>query len=384
MDFIVNIIGVIIALIVLYSVFYNKIVKLFATVVLSKVISIVLCLLATGIGVFWMYFMVNIGIPEAGTVLTSSVDVIPGQKVVANLPGLKVNLSLYSDFLMNFYIPVSYKDYIVSVNDEELGGDIVTLGEGENAAEYYKLTVKILTNNINKSARLEIKVKEGEHTVTKSVIMTVFGYVTSILEDFNNDYSDADEILAYYVLNYISAAYTYFSGSEFSGMLEIIDRHASRFSSIVVDHSYANALENTGLGGVFTEAGIKLGEAPAFTLVPNGNFAGTVTVTYGNDNVRTFKVPAGSTAKIVIEGMKIYNFGGDINVTATAEDGTIVAEGKINLDTYAKYHKENAMDANSATQAESERALELINALYDYVKIAEQFKAGTLQFPAAE
>ena len=82
--------------------------------------------------------------------------------------------------------------------------------------------------------------------------------------------------------------------------------------------------------------------------------------------------------------MKIYNFGGDINVTATAEDGTIVAEGKINLDTYAKYHKENAMDANSATQAESERALELINALYDYVKIAEQFKAGTLQFPAAE
>ena len=72
MDFIVNIIGVIIALFILYLVFYKKIVALFATVVLSKVISIVLCLLATGIGVFWIYFMVNIGIPEAGTVVDYS------------------------------------------------------------------------------------------------------------------------------------------------------------------------------------------------------------------------------------------------------------------------------------------------------------------------
>ena len=78
--------------------------------------------------------------------------------------------------------------------------------------------------------------------------------------------------------------------------------------------------------------------------------------------------------------MKIYNFGTNVNVTATPTEGEAVT-GMINLDTYAKYHTANAADAESDTKAESEAALPLINALYDYVKVAEQYKGGTLALP---
>lgn len=69
MDFIVNIIIGIIVFSVLTGVFYRKIVAFFATVVFSKVVSIVLCVLAVVAGIIWMYDFVYIGIPEPGTVI---------------------------------------------------------------------------------------------------------------------------------------------------------------------------------------------------------------------------------------------------------------------------------------------------------------------------
>ena len=72
MDFIANIIIGIIVFSVLTGVFYKKIVAFFATVIFSKVVSIVLCLLATAAGVFWMYVVIYVGIPEAGTVVDYS------------------------------------------------------------------------------------------------------------------------------------------------------------------------------------------------------------------------------------------------------------------------------------------------------------------------
>jgi hypothetical protein len=64
------------------------------------------------------------------------------------------------------------------------------------------------------------------------------------------------------------------------------------------------------------------------------------------------------------------------------DEQTIV--GTINFDTYAKYHTDNAANEESLTKDDSLAALELINALYDYVKVAEQYKAGTLTAPAAD
>ena len=314
------------------------------------------------------------GIPEAGTIITESVNVTPGYTVEANIVGLKANLSLYSDFLINLYIPVSLKDYVVSVNGAALGNETVTIGEDE----YFMLTVAKLATDATVGANFEFVVTEGDYTATKTVSVSVVNYAKKVLE---GEYDEAEKVLMYYMLNYVSCAGMYFDESEYSEILELLDTYLDLYSKVDVADTYANALTDTGLGSIFASASLKLAEAPAFTLVPNGSFAGTVTVAYGN-TVRTFTVRAGSTAKIVIDGMKIYNFVEDITVTATALDGTVTT-GKLNLDTYVKYHVENAENYASSTQYDSELALPVIIALYEYVNVADMYVNGTM-FPEVD
>ena len=75
--------------------------------------------------------------------------------------------------------------------------------------------------------------------------------------------------------------------------------------------------------------------------------------------------------------MKIYNFGAKLTITATPDEGEAIV-GYYNLDTYANYHYNNAQDYNSSTRENSEKALGIIEALYEYVKVSEMYKKGTL------
>ena len=139
--------------------------------------------------------------------------------------------------------------------------------------------------------------------------------------------------------------------------------------------NYKNeAIADTNLGKVFSSASVVLGEAPAFKLVfnndasVNNTFAGKVTVTYGDGNVREYTVNKGQNeaCEIVIDGMKIYNFGTMIKVTVTPTEGEATV-GTINFATYANYHI-NVNPADIEVQA-------LIEALYEYVKVAEAYRA---------
>ena len=70
-------------------------------------------------------------IPAAGALLTENVDVNPGYTVDSNLSGLKANLSLYSDFLVNLYIPAELAQYVTTVNGKALASDTVSFGEAQ-------------------------------------------------------------------------------------------------------------------------------------------------------------------------------------------------------------------------------------------------------------
>ena len=193
----------------------------------------------------------------------------------------------------------------------------------------------------------------------------------------------------YYMLGYVSKAETYFDESEdaeIDGLLENETYKANYYSETLVDMTYGKALDNTGLGAAIPYAGITLDADPSFYLITDAGFAGTVTVTYGNGYSREFNVAAGASRTLTITGMKIYNFGCDftIKVVGTLNGEAVnVENAKINLDTYAKYHTENAVDYDSETQESSEKALPVIEALYKYVKVAEMYKAGNLALPTA-
>ena len=317
------------------------------------------------------------GIPAYGTTLTENVTVIPGYTVESNLSGLKANLSLYSDFLVNLYIPVEYAEYI-KVNGADITANAVTLGE----KNFVKATVAKNAKEASSDAVFEITIAEAGYTVTKTVTLSIADYAAQILA--GEQFADTDKALMYYMLNYAAEAAKYLGGAADEELEALVAANA-KWNVVTVEKTFENAIANIGLDAIFASSGITLGEAPAFTFTPNGKFTGTVTVTYGDGNVRTFTVPADSTAKLTVEGMKIYNFCTNLTVTAVGTvagmEGEQTIVGTINLDTYAKYHTENAANAESATAAESAEALDLINALYDYVKVAEQYKAGTLTLP---
>ena len=317
-------------------------------------------------------------IPEAGVLLTDNIDVNPGYTVESNLSGLKANLSLYSDFLVNLYIPADLAQYITAVNGEALAEGTVSFGE----ASFVKAIVAKSAKEASDDATFEIAIKEGEYTASKTVKISIADYAAQILA--GDQFADTDKALMYYMLNYAAEAAEYLEGAADEEIAKLLADNV-KWNVITVEKTFANAVENVGLDSIFTSSGITLDAAPAFTFTPNGKFTGTVTVTYGDGNVRTYTVSEGSTAKIVVEGMKIYNFGTNLTVTAVGTiagvEGEQTVTGTINLDTYAKYHTENAENEESATKAESAEALDLINALYDYVKVAEQYKAGTLSIP---
>ena len=318
------------------------------------------------------------GIPEAGTVITADVNVTPGYTVEANVSGFKTNLSLYSDFLVNLYIPADLAQYITAVNGEALAEGTVSFGE----ASFVKAIVAKSAKEASDDAIFEIAIKEGEYTATKTVKISIADYAAQILA--GEQFADTDKALMYYMLNYVGEAAKYLEDAEDAEIQKLLTDYA-QWNVITVEKTFANAVENVGLDSIFTSSGITLNAAPAFTFTPNGKFTGTVTVTYGDGNVRAYTVSEGSTSKIVVEGMKIYNFGTNLTVTAVGTiagvDGEQTVTGTINLDTYAKYHTENAVNEESETKADSAEALDLINALYDYVKVAEQYKAGTLSIP---
>ena len=180
----------------------------------------------------------------------------------------------------------------------------------------------------------------------------------------------------YYMLTYANEAYKYFGNTAENNetLAALLANYESAKGEYVADETYAGAVEDTGLAGVFANATVDLGSAPKFVFTLKDGFAGTVTITYGHySNTVTYTVTAEDSRTITLTGMKAYNFSTDIIVNA---EGTIggetvkVENGMYNLDTFVKYHADNA-----ATNEDSAKCLALLKAFYDYVTVANAYKA---------
>ena len=171
---------------------------------------------------------------------------------------------------------------------------------------------------------------------------------------------------------YANEAYKYFgNGMANETLVSLLTTYESAKGEYVADETYANALTETNLGGAFETATIDLASAPRFVLTLKDGFAGTVTVTYG-PNTFTKTVTATDDRGIVIDGMKAYNFCVTLDVTAegTIGETAVTVAGNYNLDTFVKYHADNA-----ATNEDSAKCLALLKAFYDYVAVANAYKA---------
>ena len=301
-------------------------------------------------------------IPET---VTEAITLTPNVKANVAINGIKTNLSVYSDFVINLYIPATYAQYVTKITDGQnvLDTANVTIGE----VEYIKVSIARNADDASKNATFVLTVKEGDQIGAATVTVSVASYAEKVLGDTVT--TAADKQLMYYVLNYANEASKYFDGAADATVAALLETYAD-VKGEVAEQTYANAIAELALGQVFDSASVKLTSAPAFVLTLKEGFAGTVTVTYG-DKTRTYVVTAEDEREIVVAGMKAYNFG--LNITVNAE-GTIGEEAvatenaQYNLDTFVKYHVESADPASVA-------CVDLLKALYDYVACATAYKA---------
>ena len=299
--------------------------------------------------------------------VTESITLTPGYTVKTNVSGIKANLSLYTDFDVNLYIPAEYMDYI-TVDGYTLTD--ATLGE----ANFKKITVTQACNETTDAFVVTLKIAETvngvEYTDTKVITYSVAAYAETVLN--SQTLTDSDKVLAYYMVAYANAATAYVDGAADETLTAMLETYAKFGELYTVESEYANAIAETNLSAVFSEATVTLDPKPAFVLTVKDGFVGTVVVKYADgSNERLYTVGENTKREIVIEGMKLYNFSQILEITAEGTIGEEMVEikGAYSLDTFAKYHSDNA-----ETNETSAACLPLINALRAYAEVAYIYK----------
>ena len=309
------------------------------------------------------------------TNVQEDVVINPTYTYKANVTGLKANLSLYADFNVNLYLPAKYSDYVaVSVD----GVGKTTASATINGAEYLMATVSQKCNMATDSIVFTLDVAEEINgnacEATVNVTISIESYASAVLG--GEQYTDADKVLMYYMLDYANKAEQYIDGAANESIMALLESNAAYGAKYEADYSFANVFDIASLSGAIKEATLDIESTPKFVFTLKNGFEGTVTVSYGNGlNTRVYNVTADDNRSISIEGMKVYNFGTTLNVTAvgTVNGEAVNAEGSYSLDTFAKYHSDR-----SETDEASAACMPLVKALCAYAKVAELYKAGTL------
>ena len=302
---------------------------------------------------------------------------------------IKTNLTLTSDFTINLYIPAAFNEYITVKNGETvLDKTVVNIGTEEAPENYVQVAIAKDCKKATENAVFTIVLKEGVYTATVTSTMSIVDYANAILTtvdaEGNAVYSDESKALMYYMLGYAKEAVKYFDGAE-SANVAVIDEVIAKYNGgkVTVDTTYANAV-NTGLVGALKNATVNLTSTPAFVFTLMDDFVGTVTITDGV-NAKTYTFEEGDEATTITHEVKVYNFTQTLTITvvgkATVNEvaGTeINAEGQYNFASFGAYHQENADDTESETAADSAACENIIEALYEYSKVANWYKNKTL------
>lgn len=307
--------------------------------------------------------------PELPDGVVADVTLVPNYSTVSNVAGLEANVSLGSDFVLNLMIPVAYKNYITSVS---VGDAALTLSE---SGDYLVASIPVSAKCVTDMIAFNIVSTESSYEATKSVSFSVADYAELILKNESGTYTVADRMMVWYAVNYAANASVYFEGAEDAALAALLETYIDAKGTDEA-REYADVLESTGLSSVISYATLKLDEVPAYSFVVKAGFAGTVSVETSKGTY-TFNVAASDKdSKLVITGMKAYELSETAVITVVGtigNDAVEITDGKFNLATFANYHSQNVANGNA-----SEEAIDLINALYDYVSAAQKYMNGTL------
>lgn len=304
--------------------------------------------------------------------VTENVTLVPaGYVTTASITGIMADISLYSDFDVNLYIPAEYMDVITIAEAYTLTDATI------NGKAYKKITVTQACNKITENITVTINICEtvfvGEYTDTREINYSVAKYAETALASETMD--DNTKTLVYYMLNYANESAKYLNGAadeKLTAMIEAnktlaeMNPHTPGSDPLVTEDAVAK------LGSVFTQATLTLDPKPAYVFTVNDGFVGTVTIANGT-NVRTYNFTENTDRTIVIDGMKAYSFVATLVITAngTVNGETVtLTDGVYSLSAFAEYHANNSENADSAA------CLPLVNAFRIYADFAYYYKMG--------
>ena len=323
-----------------------------------------------------------------------SLTFTPGYTMESMLTGIKTSVTLYTDFIINLYLPKEYESVVSSIliNGKTAEYTVETL-DGE---EYLKLSVRMLPADATNNVELVMAITDSGYTGNVALSTSIGEYAESVLTD-TAKYTLAERKLVYSIIVYVNEAAIYVKG-EGSTYLEAL---IFDYASVGVNDSgltppldnvpYENEMltsmtDNEILTRILQSAKVRLSSTPVFVFTLRRGFVGTVSVTWGS-TTRDYVIETPRDRTITLEAPNAAEFGKTIYISAsgTIDEETVeFADAKYNLATYLQYHLDNvAADGEEATESQlsSERAVPVIKALLSYVMAADEYRESLLDAP---
>ena len=268
-----------------------------------------------------------------------SVTVTPKKAPVANIDKTELlyNLSLYSDFAINFYVPV-VADY--TLKGITFAGEALDITKTVtfDGVKYVQVAAGRNVTEVGVAAEFVVTVEVDGIEAKETIALSIIDYAKAVIE---GNYDAEMKDLMKYIIKYAAAANEYFDTPDenVSSMVTEIGGEEKNYVAMTGEQSDAIAT-------VFSGAAVDLsGNAPAFKFTVKADYEGTVTVNGVEYNVKGGDV-------IVLDNVKAYDFLADITIVAGETTATF------NYGFYAASMYE--------TNADDAELLALIDALYEY------------------
>lgn len=314
-----------------------------------------------------------IALPEPGDAYMftfGNITPVKGDKTyvagqVANFP-MKINLSLYSDFLYNLYIPAEYHDYVVSVGASDINGNegevvnggLVTIYD----VPYYKYSYGLIASKGAEHFYYDITLKGyGGENFTQKCAMSIPAYSKDVLL---GSYNDSSKALVIKTLAYIRAACQYF-GTDYS----IIDKVAQIPNADAVDGIEMGNVP-ASITEVIASSRVVFGDQLKFRYIlkNNADLSVETKISYRVGN-KTEVVTLSDSNVITEGGVRYYEI--TLRASDMRSDMVITRKGESFVYNLAKYIHE-VKDENDYVKNT------LLYNLWDYSLASEQFKSEDL------
>ncbi|MBR5448991.1 MAG: hypothetical protein IKV43_03295, partial [Clostridia bacterium] len=285
---------------------------------------------------------------DSGKMLSfDTAEVSAGQSVsytavVVDEFGLKVNMSLQTDFHLNFFIE-NIGDMTI-----KLDGETVTPGTTSMPGYYNVQKRNISPTDAARAVKLEVTY--NGITVTKSI--SIIDYCERVLSD--GQQSKEAKAMIINIVKYIDAAYVYVGrnigqyAAEYSKVTTLYNKYRKLATVSVVDHK---AIDASAISDAFSGAQLNLYDSPKYRFNLKEDYTGDVTINGKVYTVVNGTYDGASYIEITVKAFNLLD-----PVTLVTANGVAV---EYSLANYYHYHAtEHGAFAN------------LLNALYAYCETA--------------